>query len=848
MIFGFSDYTLDTALLELRCQGQPVRLRAKPFDVLAYLLEHRDRAVSKQELFEELWPDVVVGDATLNSCIKEVRQALGDTGAEQRIILTLRGRGYRVIGQVEAGESANSPVTPAESHEALTSEHKLVTVLACQLTDAPRCYAGLDADERHRILQTFMQCVEEKVRQYGGTVHRTLETGVLALFGAPTALEAHARHAVLAAEEIRQRLGRGRDLKLPEWTAGCVSMGLDCGRVVISGSTPDRITATSVDGVLESALGLQHQAPPGAIVLSEAVERLARRFIRVDAWDACPGSCVLVGLKPLCDPWSGEGPKTLSRFVGRDADYAALRACLSQVQAGRGQVLSVVGEPGVGKSRLLHEFRAGLGDDSVTVLGGRCQDLQKRTPYAPVLEILRNEWDLQEWEQDPEAADLRIRDRLQAVGMDGELDGPILRELLGIGPRSHELAGLDPSSRKQRCFDLLRGWLEQLSARQPVLMEIEDLQWIDPTSEEWLRCVVPKLTRMRLMVLVTFRPGYSPSWMGKSYATQVALAPLPERHAEQIARQVLARDDPDPSLLAAILRRAEGNPLFIEELARRAAETGMSAGLPDTLEAVLAPRVDQLSQVGKHVLRTAAVIGRITPEVWLEAVSGTSGETLYRSLAELESAELLVPAGAPPRSARALPHALIQEAVLQALPAAERKRLHRRIADVLEAGFPEAAHGRPEILGQHLTQAGLDERAVPYWHRAGQRAIACGGFAEAIEHLNSGIAALQRLPESAWRHEQEIALQASLASCLDSPQGTVRACSGPDARQDAGARSQSPRHATSRRGVDAAVHAEEAHAGEEARQGAAGRCARPAGRSLPGRGPLRERLHPAPPG
>ena len=443
MRYVFGDYTLDTRRYELRRAGVPIPLRPKVFHLLAYLLAHRDRIVPRQELCEHLWPHQFVSDATLDACLAQARQAVGDSGRIQRVIQTRHGYGYRVVAAVEVHDDPSgdgdqvstsaSPhelanVEPAQGHAGtagvpvlvpevpreppfpLTSlrpspphtaagERKVVTVLVCTLANAAGLAQRLEAEALHQRMQAFFALVLEEVERYGGTLQRMLDDGVLVLFGAPLAHEDHAQRAVLAALTLQQRLHASRpEQALPLGEPWAVCIGLHTGQLIIGHLGDDgRLTFTSAGDTTHLAAGLAQQGAPGTILVSEATARLVQDAVRLEAGPFMPSpgqshphrAYKVLGLGPRRAPLLRHARRPLSPFVGRQLELATLRALLTRIEAGQGQVVSLVGEPGMGKTRLVYEFWHSLQRAQVTFLEGRCDSYGEATPCLPLQEIVR---------------------------------------------------------------------------------------------------------------------------------------------------------------------------------------------------------------------------------------------------------------------------------------------------------------------------------------------------------------------------------------------------------------------------------------------------------------------------
>src|SRR5262245_6476973 len=581
MRYSFADCVLDTQLYTLTRAGPPRPLRRKVFQVLVYLLIHRDRVVSREELCAQVWPGQFISETTLESCIKRTRQAIGDSGGTQQLIQTRRGYGYRFIGAVEtcpdssadaasagvlaplrppltllqavhdlvpgpspqgtAGSAKGCPETDARGEEvslqrrapAAVGEWKLVTVLCCAVATPPM--GGQLAGEPHySALHTLAALAQEAVQRYGGTLQPVVDDHIIALFGAPRAQEDHARCAVLAALDLQQRLRQPLMPGLPALGAGfAVRMGVHSGLAVVGElghAAHGQVTA--VGAPTQGALRLQQEAAPGTLLVSKATYDLVH-----EEMSGVPGgSLMLEGSQPqpvyaiqeLRQRRAGvpqRPPRSASPFVGRQRELALLHDRLEAVRAGAGQVVSLVGPPGIGKTRLLTEFGRGLSLDQVTWYSGQCLAYGQAVPYLPVRDMVQQVCALVAGEA-RETHTAAVRRRLAALGDVAEEDVALVCQLLDLPVALERLARLTPEARQARTFALLGHLLRQEAQRQPLVLAVENVHWIDPTSAAWLAFLVEWLAGMAVLLLVTARPGYQPPWGAHAAVTQLALPPL----------------------------------------------------------------------------------------------------------------------------------------------------------------------------------------------------------------------------------------------------------------------------------------------------------------------------------
>jgi class 3 adenylate cyclase len=460
-------------------------------------------------------------------------------------------------------------------------------------------------------LHRFFELALYAIHQYGGTINQFLGDGFMALFGAPLAYEDHARRAVLAALELHGSLqahqsdftrlqeagGHGEPRQLQ------VRMGLNTG-VVVVGSIGDnlRMDYTAVGDTTNLAARLQQLATPGTILISETTSKLIQDEVHLEALgpvfvrgktEPVPVYKVL-RREPRRPALVRRLGHVLSRFVGRQRELQTLHELLAQVERGEGQVVGLVAEPGMGKSRLLYEFLRSLSGKEVAYLEGHCVSYGNMMPYLPVLDMLRQHCGIAEGDG-PAAVAAKVRQHLQQLGLVPDESVAYLLQLLGAREGTEHLATLRSETIKSRTFDMLCQIILKRSKQQPLIIVVEDLHWIDQSSEDFCTRLVESLAGSAVLLLATYRPGYQPLWIGKSYVTQIALRRLTASDSLTVVHAVLQQDTLRQSLAQTILEKAEGNPLFLEELTRVIMEQGApDATVPDTLRGVLMARIDRL--------------------------------------------------------------------------------------------------------------------------------------------------------------------------------------------------------------------------------------------------------------
>jgi tetratricopeptide (TPR) repeat protein len=555
-----------------------------------------------------------------------------------------------------------------------------------------------------------------------------------------------------------------------------VRLGLNTGLVVVGGIGDNlRMDYTAVGDTTNLAARLQQSAPPGVILVSQATGRLVQDQVYLEALaplqvkgqEAPVTAYKLLGHRPRRSPGARLGERTLSRFAGRERELAVLHEVLAQVEGGQGQVVGIVAEAGVGKSRFLYEFRQSLTGKRLTYLAGSCLSYGQAIPYLPLLDILRHNCGITEADS-PETITARVRLGLQEVGLEPEAGTPYLLHLLGVQAGTEDLAVLSPETIKTRTFDTLRQMSLRGSRQRPLLLEVEDLHWIDKTSEDYLMSLVESLVGAPILLLGTYRPGYRPPWVEKSYAMQVALRPLGPRDGLVVVRSVAPRERLSDHLTQVILAKAEGNPFFLEELTRAVVEQGelqAEVAVPDTIQGVLMARIDRLPDAAKRLLQTASVLGREFSLRLLGTIWEGPG-ALEPLLGEMQRLEFVYEDTRAEEPIYVFKHVLTQEVAYDSLLHERRRTLHARIVEAIETLYADRLADQVERLARHAFWGEVWDKAVAYYWQAGAKAFARSALREAIACFEQALVALEHLPESQERREQAIDLRLDMRNAL----------------------------------------------------------------------------------
>jgi len=640
------------------------------------------------------------------------------------------------------------------SRSALEGERKQVTVLFCDLAHSTAIAERIGPENMHTLLNRFFELALSEVHRYEGTINQFLGDGFMSLFGAPISHEDHARRAVLSALGLQRTL-KDADLGKPYGVDCAFRMGLNSGLVVV-GSIGDnlRMDYSAIGDTTNLASRLQGTAEPGDILINETTARLVQGYMRLEALAPVevrgkmePVSMYkVIGTLPRRSSMASRSERTLSEFVGRERELATLEELFAQVEAGQGQVVGIVAEAGQGKSRLLYEFRQKLQDKRVTYLEGRCLSYGSSIPYHPIIDILRNNCGITETDS-LETVIEKVRFALQEVGMDPEASAPYLLQLLGVREGTESVAQLTPEAIRTRTFEMLRQMSLHGSQQRPLIFEIEDLHWIDKTSEDYLAWLIESLPGASIMLLTSYRPGYQPSWIGKSYATQLSLHNLVPHEALTIVHSTTQDRELPDSLAQTIIEKAEGNPFFLEELARAVIEHGdfqAAATVPDTIQGVLSARIDRLPETHKRLLQTASVLGREFSPRLLGAMWDGSG-SLDALLSELKRLEFLFERTGAEESIYVFKHALIQDVAYESLLTPRRQVLHAAAGHALERLYQEWLAEYHEQLAYHFRRGEVWEKAFDYLVRSGDKARLAYANQEAITFYTQAIDVSQRI-------------------------------------------------------------------------------------------------------
>jgi class 3 adenylate cyclase/tetratricopeptide (TPR) repeat protein len=676
------------------------------------------------------------------------------------------------------------------SKSTLEGERKQVTVLFADLKGSMELLADRDPEESRQLLDPVLERMMEAVHRYEGTVNQVMGDGIMALFGAPVAHEDHAVRACYAAIDLQRAMRRLTEaLRQSHGVTVQARVGLNSGEVVVRAISSDlHMDYTAVGQTTHLAARMEQLASPGTTLLTADTLRLAEGYVEVKPLGLMPVKGLpapveayeLTGAGARRSRLSAAAARGLTRFVGRDGELEQLREALGRVAQGHGQVVAIVGEPGVGKSRLVWEVTHSHRTHGWLILEGASVSYGKATPYLPVASLLRGYLQIGDRDE-PRAIREKVTGKLLTLDRALEPALPAFLALLDVLVEDRRWEILDPPARRQRTIDALRRLFLRESQVQPLLVVFEDLHWIDAETQAVLDRLVESLPTARLLLLVNYRPEYRHGWGGKTYYRQLRLDPLAPESATALLETLLGDDPGLEPLKQLLLARTEGNPLFLEESVRSLVDDRVLAGergayrlvktpdtvhVPATVQAILAARIDRLPPEDKTLLQTASVVGTDVPVAVLAGVAGAPADALAEGLARLQAAEFLYETCLFPDAEYTFKHALTYEVAYGSLLQDRRRALHARAVEAIEGLYPERLAEHAERLAHHALRGEVWERAVAYLRQAGEKALERFAYAEAADAFNQALAALGHLPETRERTQQAIDIHLDASDAL----------------------------------------------------------------------------------
>ena len=728
----------------------------------------------------------VLADLT-DQDLKEI--GVASVGHRRRLmvaIAALNGGGHgpgSVLGNgagATPAPKASAPA-PAQSAAARTpdaAERRQVSVMFCDLVDSTLMSGAIDPEDLRDVYAAFQAACTRVIKSYDGFLAKYMGDGILAYFGYPRAHEDAAERAAHAGLAIARQVKALNNEGSPTLA---VRVGIATGLVVIGdiigeGSAQEEAIVGQTPNL---AARLQTLAAPDTVVVSSSTRRLLRGAFGLTAL----GAHELKGFVRPVEAWQVTGERRtesrfeaahtarLDDFVGREDEVGTLLAGFERACRGDGQVVLIAGEGGIGKSRLVAQFSelvegqvGGQGDgQSPMRVRYQCSPYHRDSPLYPVIQQLHYAFDFQPGDGDEAKLDKLEAGLALATQRVGEI-APLFASLLSIPP-GKRYGALSVSSAQQRRQTLaaILDQMEGLARQAPLVIVCEDVHWADATTLEVLDLAIERLKQLRVLMLLTFRPDFEPPWIGLKSVSQVSLARLRREDVERIATQVVGGRALPAEVMAQIVAKTDGVPLFVEELTKTVAESGVlitegdhyrvdgalpPLAIPSTLQDSLMARLDRLAQL-REIVQYAAAIGREFSRSLLLAAAGCDAATLDAALAQLEASELVFRAHADADPRFVFKHALVQDAAYDSLLKSRRQAIHRRIAEVLIERFDEVAALQPEVVAHHLTQGDLGRQAVAWWGKAGESALRRAAFAEALTHFQRATALADRDPDPA---------------------------------------------------------------------------------------------------
>ncbi len=647
-----------------------------------------------------------------------------------------------------------------------TGERRYLTVMFCDLVDSTGISAQLDAEEWRDLVGAYLNVASTAVTEIGGHVAKKLGDGLMSLFGYPVAQENDSERAVRAALSIQRALA---ELNRKNAGSGKPSLnariGIETGPVVVDAAGEIFGDAPNV------AARVQALAEPGAVLVTARVQRqVAGLFVAEER-----GNHTLKGLPDLVTLFrmvraSGGGRRAgqrhLTPLVGRDEEIAMLTRRWERARRGDGQLVLIVGEPGLGKSRLVEEFHARLRDTPYTWTEWSCSQLLQNTPLHPVAEWGRIRFGGSDVPAEQRLADLESS--LVQVKLDPAENAPLLAPLLDMPLAPERAPTLAADELRRRQLTALTNWVMASARTQPVVIALEDVHWADPTTLDLFRGIAERGALAPLLVLVIARPEFRAPWGMRSHHATIFLGPLDRSQVREMVAELSARHALPNQIVDGVAERTGGVPLFIEEVTRLLLERGEQGGvqaIPPTLQQSLMARLDRLGPA-REVAQVGSVIGRDFSYALLRAVAGMEDAALQSALERLAEADIVLVQGVPPESEYRFKHALLQDAAYENLLKSRRQVLHRAVAEILHGDVTAGAAAEPELLAYHFTQAGMKEAAIEWWGKAGQRSLERSALVEAVEQFTRALKLIADLPSTPLLRREEIKLQVALITPL----------------------------------------------------------------------------------
>ena len=698
----------------------------------------------------------------------------------------------------KAGETVSIDYTEPQSYtpkhlaekiltdrSAIEGERKLVTVLFADVAGFTSISEKLDPEEVHQFMDGSFKILMDEVHRHEGTINQFTGDGIMALFGAPVAHEEHAQSACRASLAIQKAMTPyGEKIERETGAEFKMRIGLNSGQVIVGSIGDDlRMDYTAVGDTTNLAARMESAARPGGILVSKNTQRLAREYFEFEALDRLEVKgkeepqevFVLVKASDVGTRFGASVAKGLTRFVGRRNSLNFLHEIYERAAAGSGQVVGMVGEAGVGKSRLLLEFRNRLSPDTYTYLEGQCLHYGEAIPYLPVRDILKSFFGIEVGDREF-ILKKKIRDRVLVLDKTLENALPSFHELLSVKSDDEKYLKLEPLVKREKVFEAIRDILILESGKRPIIITVEDLHWIDRTSEEFLDYLIEWLANTRIMLILLYRNEYRHQWGSKTYYNRIGLDHLGPESSVELVRAMLEGGEVASELKELILSRSAGNPLFMEEFTHTLLENGSiqekdhcfflnrdmtEIQVPETIQGIIAARMDRLEDNLKRTMQVASVIGRDFAFGLLQTIMGMR-EELKSYLLNLQGLEFIYEKQLFPELEYIFKHALTKEVAYNSLLLKHRKEIHEKIGRAIEEIYADRLEEFYEMLAYHYMKSENHEKAYDYLHRSGNRATDRHSPWEAFNFYRQAASALNSLPESEHNNKKLIEIYLAL--------------------------------------------------------------------------------------
>ena len=672
------------------------------------------------------------------------------------------------------------------TRSSIEGERKLVTVMFADVASFTAISESLDPEDIHQIMDGCFKIMMDEIHKYEGTINQFTGDGVMAIFGAPVAHEDHAQRACYAALSVRNIIQNySEDLKTKFDINFKMRIGLNLGLVVVGSIGDDlRMDYTAVGDTTNLAERMESLAKPGSILVSESTYTLAKDYfkfgpiqkVKVKGKKREQNTYELLKVGEIVTRFEAASAKGLTRFVGRSNSMNALIESYNKAHAGFGQVVGIVGDAGVGKSRILLEFKNQLPPDEITCLEGRCLHYGDSTAYLPILEILKVYFQIKE-EEDESVIKKRIMNKIAQLDEKLITILPAFYDLLSLQLEDEGYSKLQPQQKRDKMFEGLRNFLIRESQNNTLVIAIEDLHWIDKTSEEFLNYLIGWLTGTKILLILLYRPEYTHHWGSKSYYNRIGLDHLTIKSSAELIQAILKGGEVVPELQELILSRSAGNPLYIEEYTHTLLENGSiqkknelyvltkkfsSAEIPDSIHGIIAARMDRLKDDLKRTMQVASVIGRDFSFKVLQSITELK-EEIKSHLINLQDLEFIYEKSLFPELEYIFKHALTQEVAYNSLLIKRRKEIHEKIGKAMEDIYKDRLEEFYEMLAYHYANSTNLEKAYQYLKLSGKKATHSHANWEAIRFYKEAIDVLGRMTPTDSNKREGVQVRVSLA-------------------------------------------------------------------------------------